>query len=118
MAWDGVVAFFFSSRRRHTIFDCEWSSDVCSSDLSRRRRLRREPLPRQAALSGKPLIIRGHFYQIHSMRDGLPSTAALTSHWVCAKSPRKLPAVFALPVCEASPHEERQHRNIAQQRRI
>src|SRR5256886_11674552 len=27
------VAFFFSSRRRHTRFDCDWSSDVCSSDL-------------------------------------------------------------------------------------
>src|SRR5256886_4231991 len=26
-------AFFFSSRRRHTRFDCDWSSDVCSSDL-------------------------------------------------------------------------------------
>src|SRR6516165_9132795 len=29
-AWN---VFFFSSRRRHTRFDCEWSSDVCSSDL-------------------------------------------------------------------------------------
>src|SRR2546427_4654593 len=28
--------FFFSSRRRHTRFDCDWSSDVCSSDLSAR----------------------------------------------------------------------------------
>src|SRR2546430_8488840 len=28
------VFFFFSSRRRHTRFDCDWSSDVCSSDLS------------------------------------------------------------------------------------
>src|SRR5256886_12940294 len=28
--------FFFSSRRRHTRFDCDWSSDVCSSDLLRR----------------------------------------------------------------------------------
>src|SRR2546430_8834705 len=27
--WLGV---FFSSRRRHTRFDCDWSSDVCSSD--------------------------------------------------------------------------------------
>src|SRR2546430_8728283 len=26
--------FFFPSRRRHTSFDCDWSSDVCSSDLS------------------------------------------------------------------------------------
>src|SRR2546427_6986492 len=29
-----VSVFFFSSRRRHTRFDCDWSSDVCSSDLS------------------------------------------------------------------------------------
>src|SRR5690242_12870115 len=28
---DGV--FFFSSRRRHTRLTCDWSSDVCSSDL-------------------------------------------------------------------------------------
>src|SRR5256886_10835310 len=28
------IVFFFSSRRRHTIFDCDWSSDVCSSDLT------------------------------------------------------------------------------------
>src|SRR2546430_6988145 len=27
------LIFFFSSRRRHTRFDCDWSSDVCSSDL-------------------------------------------------------------------------------------
>src|SRR2546430_7300776 len=30
-----AVLFFFSSRRRHTRFDCDWSSDVCSSDLTR-----------------------------------------------------------------------------------
>src|SRR5260370_26985418 len=29
----GVCFFFFSSRRRHTRFKCDWSSDVCSSDL-------------------------------------------------------------------------------------
>src|SRR2546430_8057945 len=41
MAWAVFVSgsgawgcfFFFSSRRRHTRFDCDWSSDVCSSDL-------------------------------------------------------------------------------------
>src|SRR2546430_1864300 len=26
------ASVFFSSRRRHTRFDCDWSSDVCSSD--------------------------------------------------------------------------------------
>src|SRR5256886_7370244 len=30
----GLFIFFFSSRRRHTRFDCDWSSDVCSSDLA------------------------------------------------------------------------------------
>src|SRR5690606_40468514 len=28
-------SFFFSSRRRHTSFSRDWSSDVCSSDLQR-----------------------------------------------------------------------------------
>ena len=45
MGGDGVVigglfevggVFFFSSRRRHTISDRDWSSDVCSSDLAGR----------------------------------------------------------------------------------
>src|SRR5690606_31495300 len=39
-AWAGLVqriavVFFFSSRRRHTRFSRDWSSDVCSSDLHR-----------------------------------------------------------------------------------
>src|SRR5688572_31103042 len=40
--------FFFSSRRRHTRFDCDWSSDVCSSDL------RMTPLELQQALARTP----------------------------------------------------------------
>src|SRR5438034_8270151 len=40
MPWDKCAEvlrffFFFSSRRRHTRSLCDWSSDVCSSDLSR-----------------------------------------------------------------------------------
>src|SRR5260370_3974560 len=27
-----ICFFFFSSRRRHTRFKCDWSSDVCSSE--------------------------------------------------------------------------------------
>src|SRR5437870_6586737 len=33
MARPRVVCFFFSSRRRHTRWPRDWSSDVCSSDL-------------------------------------------------------------------------------------
>src|SRR2546430_13322613 len=35
-----LCRFFFSSRRRHTRFDCDWISDVCSSDLSSMARSR------------------------------------------------------------------------------
>src|SRR5690606_40627917 len=30
-----LSVFFFSSRRRHTRFSRDWSSDVCSSDLTK-----------------------------------------------------------------------------------
>src|SRR5579862_8457607 len=33
MTWY-FLCFFFSSRRRHTRWNCDWSSDVCSSDLA------------------------------------------------------------------------------------
>src|SRR5690348_18187837 len=40
-----VLCFFFSSRRRHTRWTGDWSSDVCSSDLTRMRELLAERLP-------------------------------------------------------------------------
>src|SRR2546430_4439726 len=37
-SWRSLYScFFFSSRRRHTRLDCDWSSDVCSSDLRSER---------------------------------------------------------------------------------
>src|SRR3712207_9273051 len=36
---DFIVFFFFSSRRRHTRYWRDWSSDVCSSDLCLVRRV-------------------------------------------------------------------------------
>src|SRR5262249_57283067 len=41
--------FFFSSRRRHTRLVSDWSSDVCSSDLSLRA---------QSALDRAPEVVR------------------------------------------------------------
>src|SRR5690606_40646034 len=43
-----VLCFFFSSRRRHTRFSRDWSSDVCSSDL------RSSPRPRRSHLGPYP----------------------------------------------------------------
>src|SRR5438034_4445633 len=45
MQCDFLVFFFFSSRRRHTRSLCDWSSDVCSSDLPDRPPQAQEPLP-------------------------------------------------------------------------
>src|SRR2546430_8755778 len=44
-----IFFFFFSSRRRHTRFDCDWSSDVCSSDLA--------VLPRHRSISFCNLVL-------------------------------------------------------------
>src|SRR5438034_9568134 len=44
-----ISFFFFSSRRRHTRSLCDWSSDVCSSDLA----------DIQSAAGGRPSRARG-----------------------------------------------------------
>src|SRR2546430_15790690 len=49
-----LLFFFFSSRRRHTRFDCDWSSDVCSSDLDVRA---------HAVLFDAQVRLTGHFVQ-------------------------------------------------------
>src|SRR5256885_11354378 len=41
-------SFFFSSRRRHTRLQGDWSSDVCSSDLTRTRLGRAIPISPEA----------------------------------------------------------------------
>src|SRR2546430_7054308 len=46
------LSFFFSSRRRHTRFDCDWSSDVCSSDLATADPVAVAVLESQARISG------------------------------------------------------------------
>src|SRR5690606_40451048 len=46
----GLMCFFFSSRRRHTRFSRDWSSDVCSSDLDGRAL---HGMPEQEAVIGR-----------------------------------------------------------------
>src|SRR5437762_9123870 len=61
-----VVFFFFSSRRRHTRYIGDWSSDVCSSDLLRsdspvrgrvRRRAGVQQLLRTVERHGRPRAV-------------------------------------------------------------
>src|SRR5690606_41069334 len=50
--------FFVSSRRRHTRFSRDWSSDVCSSDLAGGRNVDRER--RAQAESGVEMVVHLH----------------------------------------------------------
>src|SRR6266568_3344210 len=66
-----AVWFYFSSRRRHTRWNCDWSSDVCSSDLTRAgpRRARggaarvqaetRGGGTRPSAMAGRKSVVQG-----------------------------------------------------------
>src|SRR5690606_40739592 len=54
-----ISEFFFSSRRRHTRFSRDWSSDVCSSDLgfclrAGTKNLRGKPQPGETEFMEKP----------------------------------------------------------------
>src|SRR5260370_20435630 len=51
--------FFFSSRRRHTRFKCDWSSDVCSSDLRQWRPRDGARLPLIPLLPEMPVPVLG-----------------------------------------------------------
>src|SRR2546430_15179288 len=55
--------FFFSSRRRHTRFDCDWSSDVCSSDLGSNKHYS------EKGMSGLAYTPRGRF-RIYAKMSG------------------------------------------------
>src|SRR5690606_40467544 len=48
-----LLGFFFSSRRRHTRFSRDWSSDVCSSDLAQ--------------------VYKGHYLSDNDLLDSRPS---------------------------------------------
>src|SRR2546430_4531369 len=50
------LPFFFSSRRRHARFDCDWSSDVCSSDLTLRGAGAAAPAPARPRWSGVSVV--------------------------------------------------------------
>src|SRR2546430_9984437 len=56
--------FFLLSRIRHTMFDCDWSSDVCSSDLCCGPKPGNPPIPIDgtgkkigSAIKFKPLLL-------------------------------------------------------------
>src|SRR5256886_6710381 len=70
--------FFFSSRRRHTRFDCDWSSDVCSSDLlPAARQLKfdgttiKEAIERELSRGGQVFFLHNRIESISGVYDYL-----------------------------------------------
>src|SRR5689334_18678989 len=79
--------FFFSSRRRHTRWNCDWSSDVCSSDLGHARlrglrlvhtHLKDEPLTRDD-LTDLVLLRLDAVAAVVAREDGLPGKVYLAT---------------------------------------
>src|SRR6266568_1940656 len=88
------VLFFFSSRRRHTRWNCDWSSDVCSSDLS--RGLPRELSAVLAALRERP--IPGTSKGFGRIAAGRAGHGVVTSASLAARRPYLLGPDFTLPI--------------------
>src|SRR5258707_9797081 len=73
--------FFFSSRRRHTRYWRDWSSDVCSSDLTLRpSAVTRSFCPCRAGV-GSPLSLASLFWaQGRHPADNAASDGAISEH--------------------------------------
>src|SRR5437879_10048966 len=67
--------FFFSSRRRHTRYIGDWSSDVCSSDLVERFLVRARELVPLGELFVIPVARAGQ-YRLRVIFGEFPSRAA------------------------------------------
>src|SRR2546430_10022694 len=86
------VLFFFSSRRRHTRFDCDWSSDVCSSDLPVGQGLPQSPSTLEALRGGYPRRSEEHTSELQSQSN-------LVCRLLLEKKKQKIPLFFrSLPI--------------------
>src|SRR2546430_8285301 len=73
--------FFFSSRRRHTRFDCDWSSDVCSSDLIFTSWWKMKEQCPQCGLHFEGRPEEGHFLGAITINIGLTAGILLLGIW-------------------------------------
>src|SRR5689334_24669449 len=72
--------FFFSSRRRHTRWNCDWSSDVCSSDLPR---LGSGVAHRRMLLTVGDRPSRRQLERLSRVLDGDDPTGEIGAAWGC-----------------------------------
>src|SRR5438445_11284182 len=82
-----VLCFFFSSRRRHTRYWRDWSSDVCSSDLGEVH----SPLDSTHVASAVGINLVTSVVRVEGHRLWVLSTSGSDSGWVDSADVRRLP---------------------------
>src|SRR5258706_9407604 len=80
----GFGFFFFSSRRRHTRLVSDWSSDVCSSDLTVKSVTEKPQLVALAGTMTRPAVLTG----VHTAFTDGDLVGALHSGAACDKLAR------------------------------
>src|SRR6266511_5887557 len=100
--------FFFSSRRRHTRFSRDWSSDVCSSDLLARTQ-NLPPLEWFVVHAVIPSVLLTFALQNHATVQAAPQLPAyagfvllpvIEEPWVGGPVPDRFPLLISMPRAE------------------
>src|SRR5439155_15739169 len=103
-----TTSFFFSSRRRHTRWPRDWSSDVCSSDL-------RNLSPRRSGQNHRGLRFRGELdesrygraHRCRRLLETLPYPAPCGSDFERGRSEER--RVGKECICRWSPYHEKKN---------
>src|SRR5256885_12167401 len=86
--------FFFSSRRRHTRLQGDWSSDVCSSDLQEIRTIQVRPAPKAIKFPHvkQVFLIERHFWDLEGKPLSAQAVLGVTSLPARKADPERLAA--------------------------
>src|SRR2546430_11071275 len=101
--------FFFSSRRRHTRFDCDWSSDVCSSDLEPSGVPAWKNLPSWAVVATGDKAAGSDVIRSMAKRAGAKITEVEGSHVIMISQPQVVTDVILAAVAAVSETGGRPH---------
>src|SRR5438034_174277 len=98
-----TIFFFFSSRRRHTRSLCDWSSDVCSSDLD--NRIKQVASARFGVTT--QYLMRADELEIKIAQGSKPGEGGqLPGHKVTALIARLRHSVPGVPLISPPPHHD------------